>query len=174
MKWNVPEEVTDLLNLAQTSFLMPDFDTLRLPLLNRSEIEQVLPHREPFLFLDEVFCLDEEKGVIAAKYDLERGRVFMEGHFPDAPTWPGIFQVEAITQAGGLLFNHMHKIQDIGLLTNVLAARFMERITPGAGLYIVARVLDYGQMTEIVGQTIQNGRICSVAATRFYSLSEEI
>jgi 3-hydroxyacyl-[acyl-carrier-protein] dehydratase len=174
MKWNVTEEVADLLNLAQASFLVPDLDTMHLPLLNRSEIEQVLPHREPFLFLDEIIFMDEEQGVIVAKYDLERGRVFLEGHFPGAPTWPGIFQVEAITQAGGLLFNYTHKIHDIGLLTNVLAARFMEKITPGADLYIVARVLDYGQLVEIVGQTIQNRKICSVAATRFYSLSEEI
>jgi len=174
MRWNVTDEVAELLDLAQTSFLVPDLDTMRLPLLNRSVIERVLPHREPFLFLDEIIFMDEEQGVITAKYDLERGRVFLEGHFPGAPTWPGVFQVEAISQAGGLLFNYSHKIHDIGLLTNVLAARFMEKITPGADLYIVARVLDYGQMTEVVGQTIQNGKICAVAATRMYSLSEEI
>ncbi len=98
----------------------------------------------------------------------------MAGHFPNAPTWPGIFQVEAITQAGGLLFNHKHNIGEIGLLTNVLAARFMGRVTPGADLYIVARMLDYGQMTEAVGQAVQNGKVCSAAATRFYSLSEEL
>ncbi len=58
-------------------------------------------------------------------------------------------------------------------MTNVLAARFMERITPGADLIVIAQNMEFGPMTDVVGQTLQNGKICSVAATRFYSLSED-
>ena len=175
MKWDVPPEVAEVLDVALKSPLLPGLDPSGTPVLGRNEINKALPHRDPFLFLDDILYLDEEEGLVAARYDLERGRFIMSGHFPDAPTWPGVFQIEAVAQAGGLLYNRMHKVEgEIGLLTNVLTARFVSKITPGAELYIVARVLDYGQMNETVGQTIQNGKICSVAAVRCYSLSEEL
>lgn len=175
MKWDVPVEVAQVLDGALKSPLLPGLDPSCPPVLRRSEIHQALPHRDPFLFLDDILHLDEEAGIVAARYDLEKGRVFLSGHFPDAPTWPGVFQIEAIAQAGGLLYNRMHKVEgEIGLLTNVLSARFVSKITPGAELVIVVHVLDYGQMAEIVGQTLQNGKICSVAAVRFYSLSEDL
>jgi UDP-3-O-[3-hydroxymyristoyl] N-acetylglucosamine deacetylase / 3-hydroxyacyl-[acyl-carrier-protein] dehydratase len=175
MKWDVPVEVAQVLDVALKSPLWPSLDPSCPPVLRRSEIHQALPHRDPFLFLDDILHLDEEEGIVAARYDLERGKVFLSGHFPNAPTWPGVFQIEAIAQVGGLLYNRMHKVEgEIGLLTNVLTARFVNKITPGAELYIVARVLDYGQMNETIGQTIQNGKICSVAAVRCYSLSEEL
>ena len=175
MKWDVPIELVPLLDAALKSPLLPDLDFSCPPVLRRDEIHRALPHRDPFLFLDDILYLDEEQGLVAARYDLERGRVFLSGHFPDAPTWPGVFQIEAIAQVGGLVYNRTHNVQgEIGLLTNVLTARYVGKITPGADIYTVARVLDYGQMNETVGQTIQNGKICSVAAVRCYSLSEDI
>lgn len=173
MKWQVPAPVAELLDAAAQSPLL--VQRSHSPVLQRQEIEQALPHRDPFLFLDEVVHLDPEEGWIAARYDLKRGEAIVAGHFPGHPTWPGTLQVEAIAQAGAILYNRKHQTGgEIGLLTNILAARFIRKITPGADLYITARVLDYGQMGEVVGQVLQNGEICSVAAVRFYSLSEEI
>jgi 3-hydroxymyristoyl/3-hydroxydecanoyl-(acyl carrier protein) dehydratase len=175
MKWNPSDEVAELLNFASKQLLLPGLDPESPPVMRRTEIEEILPHRDPFLFLDEILHFDPGEGMIAARYDLEKGKFILSGHFPGNPTWPGIFQVEAISQAGGLLYNHIHKIEgDIGLLTNIIAARFIAKITPGTDLFVVTRVLDYGQMVEFVGQTLQNGKICSVAATRCYSLSEEL
>jgi len=174
MSWNVTEEVAVLLDSALATPWLPGLDRSSPPILQRSDIERILPHREPFLFLDEIIHLDLDGGLIAARYDLERGMVFLSGHFPGAPTWPGIFQIEAINQAGGFVFNRRHNIGDPGVLTNVLAARFMGRVVPGADVYVIARVLEFGQMAEVIGQTIQKNTICSVAATRIYSLSEEL
>lgn len=174
MRWNPSDEVAELLDVASKHLLLPDLDPTCPPVMGRPEIERILPHRDPFLFLDEVLHFDLDNGVAAARYDLERGRFILSGHFPDAPMWPGIFQVEGINQVGGLLVNHAHKTEGgLGVLTNVLASRFMRKVTPGADLLMIARILDFGDMTEVVGQTLQNGEICSVAATRIYSLSEE-
>lgn len=173
MKWSASDEVAELLNFASKQLLLPDLDPGSAPVMRRTKIEEILPHRDPFLFLDEILYFDPERGMIAARYDLERGRFILSGHFPGNPTWPGIFQVEAVSQAGGLLYNHIHNIEgEVGLLTNIIAARFMGKITPGSDLIVVVRLLDFGQMGEFVGQTLQNGRICAVAATRCYSLSE--
>jgi len=173
MKWSPSDEVADLLNFGSKQLLLPDLDPESSPVMRRTEIEGILPHRDPFLFLDEVLHFDPDRGIIAARYDLEKGKFILSAHFPGDPTWPGIFQVEAISQAGGLLYNHIHKIErEVGLLTNIIAARFIGKITPVADLIVVVRLLDFGQMGEFVGQTLQNGRICSVAATRCYSLAE--
>ncbi len=175
MKWDVPEEVQETLNFALKSLLVPGLDVTTPPVLGREEIQRAIPHRDPFLFLDDILYVDENEELIAARYDLKRGRLILSGHFPDAPMWPGVFQIEAIAQAGGMLYNRKHKIEgEIGLLTNVLAARFTNKVIPGADVYTVVRVFDYGQMAELVGQTLQSGNICSVAAVRFYSLSEEL
>jgi 3-hydroxymyristoyl/3-hydroxydecanoyl-(acyl carrier protein) dehydratase len=175
MKWSPSEEVTELLDFASKQLLLPDLNLGSSPVMRRNEIEGILPHRDPFLFLDEILHFDPDEGMIAARYDLAKGNFILSGHFPGDPTWPGIFQVEAVSQAGGLLYNHIHKIEgEVGLLTNIIAARFMGKIAPGADLIVVARLLDFGQMGEFVGQTLQNGKICSVAATRCYSLSEEL
>jgi 3-hydroxyacyl-[acyl-carrier-protein] dehydratase len=175
MRWEVPGEVAEMLDDAQKSIWLPNLDGARQSVMGRSEIEGILPHRDPFLFLSDIFYLDQDQGLIGARYDLERGRLILSGHFPNAPTWPGIFQVEAITQAGGLLFNYNNKIGGaIGLLTNIIAARFMQSVTPGEDLFIISKMCEYGQMTEIIGQCIQRGKICSVAAVRVYSLAEEL
>lgn len=175
MTWDISTELQELLNEAQTTMWLPQLESGCPPLMRRLDIERILPHRDPFLFLDDILYYDEEEGWIAARYDLERGRYILSGHFPGLPTWPGIFQVEALNQAGGLMYNHHNAIDgDLGVLTHILAARFMARVSPGTDLLVVARVLEFGQMAEIVGQTRQNGKICSVAATRIYSLEEGV
>ncbi len=174
MNWNVTEEVVKLLDSAVAAPWLPGLDRSCPPVMRRSEIEKILPHREPFLFLDDILRLDLEEGLIAARYDLDRGQVFLAGHFPNDPLWPGIFQIEALNQAGGIVFNRRHDVDDSGVLTNVLAARFMSKVVPRADVYVIVRVLEFGQMYDAIGQTIQNGKLCSAAATRIYSLSEDL
>jgi len=175
MRYSVTEEVADLLDQAQRGLLLQGFDSSAPPIMRRAEIERWLPHRQPFLFLDDVLHIDPEKGVIAARYDLKGGELFLSGHFPGDPTWPGVFQIETIAQSAGLFINYTRKSeQGPGLLTHVMHARFVARIKPGADVIVISQVLDYGQIIETVGQSIQNGKICAVAATKMYSLAEEM
>jgi 3-hydroxyacyl-[acyl-carrier-protein] dehydratase len=174
MIWAVPEEAVEILNVANKTLLLPELDGSTTALFGRSEIEQVLPHRDPFLFLDEILYMDQEEGLLGARYDLERGKYILSGHFPGDPMWPGIFQVEAIAQLGGFLHNYKHHDQGaVGVLTDILAARFMLPIKPGADMQVMVRVVDYGLMKLVIGQCVQHGKICSVAALKFYSLSED-
>jgi 3-hydroxyacyl-[acyl-carrier-protein] dehydratase len=64
-----------------------------------NEIEELLPHREPFLFVDEIIRADQEK--IIARYVFTEKEFFFSGHFPQYPVVPGVILIEAMAQSGG-------------------------------------------------------------------------
>jgi UDP-3-O-[3-hydroxymyristoyl] N-acetylglucosamine deacetylase/3-hydroxyacyl-[acyl-carrier-protein] dehydratase len=80
---------------------VPKYDPNKPAVLNVQQIEQVLPHRYPFLMVDKVIELTE-KVVIAIK-NVSYNEPFFQGHFPNNSVMPGVLQVEALAQTGGLL-----------------------------------------------------------------------
>ena len=71
------------------------------PLMGINEIKKILPHREPFLFIDEIREL-EDNHVTGIKY-VHEDEYYFKGHFPNAPVMPGVLQIEAMAQTGGIL-----------------------------------------------------------------------
>jgi len=71
------------------------------PLMGINEIKKILPHREPFLFIDEIREL-EDNHVTGVKY-VHVDEYYFKGHFPNAPVMPGVLQIEAMAQTGGIL-----------------------------------------------------------------------
>jgi 3-hydroxyacyl-[acyl-carrier-protein] dehydratase len=136
------------------------------PERDRAAVEGLLPHRDPFLLIDRVTAIDLDQGKIAARYDLGRAAEVLAGHFPGHPVWPGVLQVEAIGQAGIIL--HLERegaggVDDVAL-THIRGARFLRPVTPGEDVEVVAQVLPDGLFFTIIGQCLQRGEICSVAA----------
>jgi 3-hydroxyacyl-[acyl-carrier-protein] dehydratase len=131
-------------------------------LVDRAGIERVLPHRDPFLLLDRVTLLDNDR--IAARYDLARARDVLAGHFPGHPVWPGVLQVEAIAQAGCFLQIRSAGAQTPAVaLTHVLGAQFIRPVEPGGEVEIQATVLEEGMLFTVVGQCLRRGEVCSAA-----------
>ena len=64
-----------------------------------NEIEELLPHREPFLFVDEIVRADPEK--IIARHVFTEKEFFFSGHFPQYPVVPGVILIETMAQSGG-------------------------------------------------------------------------
>ncbi|HDH01264.1 MAG TPA: 3-hydroxyacyl-[acyl-carrier-protein] dehydratase FabZ, partial [Nitrospirae bacterium] len=62
------------------------------------KIKSVLPHREPFLFIDEIIKIDGTQKVVAVK-NIKKAENYFEGHFPDKPVMPGVLIIEAMAQA---------------------------------------------------------------------------
>ena len=105
--------------------------------MNIREIEAVLPHRYPFLMIDHVDELDDDK--IVARKLVSRNEPHFEGHFPGHPVMPGVLIVEAMAQAGaifaGRLVGFDPKKQVIYFMA-IDAVKFRKPVVPGDVLRI--------------------------------------
>ena len=70
---------------------------------DKEKIKSILPHREPFLFIDEVIDIDGTKKVVAVK-NIKDNEGFFDGHFPGKPIMPGVLIIEAMAQASVILY----------------------------------------------------------------------
>lgn len=70
---------------------------------DQAKIKSLLPHREPFLFIDEVIELDGTNKIVALK-NIKNNEEFFKGHFPDKPIMPGVLIIEAMAQASIVLY----------------------------------------------------------------------
>ncbi len=113
-------------------------------ILARDEILKYLPHRDPFLFIDEVISIEEGNN-IHASMNIKDDDVFLEGHFPENPIVPGVILIEAMGQASGILgFKTMGKTPEEGsiyVIAGVDKARFRQRVLPGDKVDIFSKVL---------------------------------
>jgi 3-hydroxyacyl-[acyl-carrier-protein] dehydratase len=143
------------------------------PRLSIAEIQDLLPQRPPFLFLDEVTAIDETLGLIAARYDPAGWPEVLDSHFPGRPLWPGVLQIEAIGQAGLLLARRRRGGNELAVLIEVLGSTFLRPVAPGGdGVAIVARVVEDGLFFLVIGQCLSGGAVCSASMLRGTFLEE--
>lgn len=107
---------------------------LTLP-VDVTRIQQLLPHRYPFLLVDRVVELEPHKRIRAIK-NVSINEPFFQGHFPGNPVMPGVLVVEAMAQAGGLLSqlsegNGTPRRDKLFYLVKVDKARFSKMVVPG-------------------------------------------
>ena len=110
--------------------------------LSQEDIQQLIPHRPPFLWIDEVIEITEHT-IIASKYLAEEIDLF-QGHYPQFPVLPGVIQCEAAFQAGALLIAHSASIDDnkIPVVTRLNNTKFRRMVRPGETLHIEVELTD--------------------------------
>ena len=110
-----------------------------------AEVLKYLPHREPFLFIDEVIEIDLGNSIHAIKKVLPEEE-YLRGHFPGNPIMPGVIIIEALAQASGILgFKTMDKTPQEGSLyvfAGVDNVRFRKRVRPGDTLHLFSKVVN--------------------------------
>ena len=97
----------------------------------RDGIEAIIPHREPFLFLDEVLELEPGSRVVARK-EVRQDEWFFPGHFPGRPIMPGVIMVEALAQAGAVAVLSLEENRGkLALFAGIDDVRFKRIVEPG-------------------------------------------
>ena len=100
-------------------------------ILNIEEIKKLIPHRKPFLFIEEVKVI--QKGKIGESFrTFEETEYFFEGHFPDNPIVPGVVIVEAMAQTAGVVVsdNLIYKNDQSVLFMSINKAKFRKPVLP--------------------------------------------
>jgi beta-hydroxyacyl-ACP dehydratase FabZ len=131
------------------------------------KIEQVmglLPHRYPFLLVDRVIELSDDK-VVALK-NVTINEPFFQGHFPGAPVMPGVLQIEAMAQTGGILASRSVSFNPethVMLFMAIDAVKFRKAVTPGDQLRIEVVPLRKGKIFKMKGEITVDGQVVSSA-----------
>ena len=104
------------------------------------EIKEVIHHRYPFLLVDKVLEVEEEKRVVGLK-NVTANEPFFQGHFPDYPVMPGVLIVEALAQVGAIAVLGMEKNKGkIGFLAGIDKCRFKRQVKPGDQLTLEVEI----------------------------------
>lgn len=110
---------------------IPVYDPVLPPVMDINEIQRRIPHRYPFLLVDKIIHLDENS-IVGIK-NLTFNEMFFQGHFPDEPVMPGVLQIEAMAQVGGVLV--LSKVDDpenySTYFLKVDRVKFKRKVIPG-------------------------------------------
>ena len=108
----------------------PEIDFNTEPLYNLEKIKTILPHRDPFLFIDEIREIGEDF-IIGVKF-VKQKEDYFKGHFPNEPLMPGVLQIETMAQVGGILIlNTVKKPKDyLTYFMKIENAKFKQKVIP--------------------------------------------
>jgi beta-hydroxyacyl-ACP dehydratase FabZ len=132
--------------------------------INAEQILGLLPHRYPFLLIDRVLEISEDR--IVALKNVTFNEPYFQGHFPGMPVMPGILQVEAMAQAGGILAMRsvaFDPTTQVMLFMAIDAVKFRQAVTPGDQLIIEVVPLRKGKIFKMKGEIKCAGRVVSSA-----------
>ncbi len=106
----------------------------------RREIEEIIPHREPFLLLDEVTEIEPGRRVVARKV-VREDEWYLAGHFPGRPIMPGVLMVEAMAQAGAIaVLSQEENRGKLALFAGIDDIRFKRLVEPGDELELTCEI----------------------------------
>jgi len=143
--------------------------------IGREEIERLLPHRAPFLLIDEITALDLDQAAVRARRVINPDDPILTGHFPGDPVYPGVLQIEMAGQLGAWLARRLREGRDGEVSIRAIKvhhAVFAAPVLPGDELILHARILaDDGSAAVVGGQVSGPAGIASVAAMELYRVS---
>ena len=130
--------------------------------LNKSQIIELLPHREPMLLIDELYDIVNLKSATAV-VNVSKESFFVQGHFPDNPVMPGVLIVESFGQAAAALTAHgLDKStyeNKLVFLMGVEKARFRNPVIPDCKLLLkIEAIRSHGKVWKYKGEAFVEGK----------------
>lgn len=118
-------------NMRKKKNIHEPYNLNKTPLYDINQIQKILPHRQPFLFVDKIMEINED-GIVGVK-NVSMNEEFFKGHFPDAPVFPGVLQIEAMAQVGGIFA--LSKVPDpenyLTFFMSIDKVKFKNQVIPG-------------------------------------------
>jgi beta-hydroxyacyl-ACP dehydratase FabZ len=137
-------------------------------------IQEILPHRYPFLLVDKIIELEPRVRIVGVK-QVTINEQFFTGHFPGAPVMPGVLQIEALAQVGAILALREFENRDekIPFFSGIDNAKFRRPVVPGDTLILEVTALRIGSRVQkmrgvatVDGNITAEAEIMSVIADR--------
>jgi 3-hydroxyacyl-[acyl-carrier-protein] dehydratase len=140
--------------------------------IERSEIEMLIPHRPPFLWIDRVEELEPGVRCVAVKF-VDPANPIFAGHFPAKPILPGVLLIEAMAQTAGVMLGSAapqdKSREGVALLAAVNRFKFLKPVTPGQELRVetkklteVGQLVCIGGTVSVGGETVATGELSVV------------
>ncbi len=132
--------------------------------MKAEQILGLLPHRYPFLLIDRVLELTDDR--ILALKNVSFNEPYFQGHFPGVPVMPGVLQIEAMAQAGGILASRaveFDPVTHVMLFMAIDAVKFRKAVVPGDQLMIEVVPLRKGKIFKMKAEIKVDGKVVSSA-----------
>lgn len=126
------------------------------------EIMAILPHRYPMLLVDRIVECDDKKRIVGIK-NLTINEPFFQGHFPGHPVMPGVLQLEAMAQTGGVLLNRLGgSARRVPYLMSIDNAKFRKPVRPGDQLRMEVEFASArANIAKFKGKAFVDGKVVS-------------
>jgi UDP-3-O-[3-hydroxymyristoyl] N-acetylglucosamine deacetylase/3-hydroxyacyl-[acyl-carrier-protein] dehydratase len=145
--------------------MVPKIDLSLPPLMDVNQIMEILPHRPPFLFIDNIIEISDNH-IIALK-NVTMNEDYFKGHFPGKPIMPGVLQIEAMAQAGGVLCLKSFPDPEnyLTFFAKIDNAKFKHPVVPGDTLIFKLELLSPVRrgILHMKGQAFVDGKLTSEA-----------
>ena len=155
-------------NVALARRIAEAMDGQATRVLDIQGIQKILPHRYPFLLVDRILELEPLKRAVGVK-NVTGNEAFFQGHFPGRPIMPGVLQLEAMAQVGGVLLLSAGGNEDkLVVLLTIDEAKFRRNVVPGDQLVIETQSVRLKERTgQIQGRAFVDGQCVTEALMKF-------
>ncbi len=138
-------------------------------IMDTEDILKILPHRYPFMLVDRIIELSEDKSRIVGIKNLTFNELFFQGHFPGNPVMPGVLQLESMAQVAGVMLNsRLGNEGKIAYFMSISNAKFRKMVKPGDQLRIEIEAVRLRSRNAIVqGKAFVEHNLVSEAELSF-------